>query len=531
MTQRNTHQAARKRWVESAGLIFFCAAGLTLSTSCRTRSFGTVSASQLDDSRALTKYRPFCQSGMDVTKEVEESLSPEPLVGSADADGHSVQFWKRSQIVSALKFWQSLILDSSQIDLLKTNYVHTENESRSVSNILAAYALAYQDMTRERDEERCDPNGKLQDSSVHSATNQMLNDALADLMTRNLVYISAGCLLKSESRAGYLTAQENEWARWELCDLYLDTFSWRQPFFTSMTIAMSSTMIYLTSHISLSLSALPFLDRIWAGISWSHEGVSKDLSWTHDSENLKERRGLRIDFMEQAGFNMIFGAFNGFLAQNLTTVARSLVQRAMMWNDGIQLASEAVQRIPPIENKLAAEFASLRGQAWNIGIQMARQLNQNLDPEQHPFLVSASAGDRHGVYLEINTDRPVLNAGWLDPDTFPAVIEARSLTWRMRLLVENGSMWAMFALMGAKSYADGLDGDPGLWGRIFRRKHSTDGPADTLSKTDLEAIDSCAREIEQTIESEFDRKTQLSPGAESTRGSRNTSEAIPQSCT
>lgn len=533
MSRENTHQGKRNKLVRSPAPMVFCVLGIALSTSCRTRSFDATPASQIDASRAMTKYDNFCLAGMDVKREQERDVLPAREPVSQETSDANVQFWTRKQIVAELKSWQNLILDSKKVTLLKPEYVHTERGQSSVSDILAAYSVAYQDMTRERDEKRCEDTGPMRDASENGPTNEMLNHALADLMTRNLVNISKGCLLKSETGDGYRADPNEEWARWEFCDLYLDTFSWRQPFFTSMTIAMSSTMIYLTGHISAALSALPFLDRVWAGTTWTRNGVTQELSWSPDAVELKARRAARIAFMQEAGFKRIFDAFNGFLAQNLTTVSASLGRRRMMWNDGVHMASGMAERMGIMEKKIFDDFTVVRNEAWQIGIRMAEGLNGDpkLNPNQHPFLITASAGDGDGGgYLEINTGRPLLNPDLLRLEEFLEVRSARKLTWKMRLLVENGSMWAGFALMGAKSYADGLEGDPGLIKRIVQNLTGRNREQNPFSAQDVAKIDACAEKAETNIQSEFTRKQSLADLPQIPPKSKTASGTLPQAC-
>jgi hypothetical protein len=239
-----------------------------------------------------------------------------------------VQFWKRSQIETEIAGWSALITKAEGNPPLKEILAPPAGlqADNRASSVLTSYAAAYRKMTAERDLSRCDktPGNAMRASS--DLLNQ-INHGLADLMTRNLVNISKACLLDSFQDSGY--AVEPLHGRWELCDLYFDTATTFRNRYNSMTVVLSTTVIYLTSHIAASLAALPFLDRLWVGTE-----LQGNTSITASSSALLQRRIALIEDDYRSSFRV----FNPFLVVNMDTVSRAL------WADG-QLSGRSIEEI------------------------------------------------------------------------------------------------------------------------------------------------------------------------------------------
>jgi hypothetical protein len=413
---------------------------------CKTRGLHESATKDTGTSPDLVPYKDFC-----------------PSTSTTDSGESSVEFWSRKKIETELDQWHRMVLAGSNAPALKaifTNKRPNDASSRfQASTVLVSYATAYKEMTAERDKARCDRESKMW-SRVQQVN--MINHALADLMTRNLVNISKNCLLQSAQSKGYGETPKN--GRWEFCDLYFDAAGAFRGRTNSMTVAMSSTMIYLTSHISAALSALPFMDRLWVGTPFARTG--DDSRWVD-----------RINFIENEYVDS-YNAFNAFLAVNLDTVSKALYRNpndetdkyALLRGKTLEEISSTIEnKLPTFTNLIDLIFKRIRSQSFSLGIEMARniaasdseskaKISQILGgtsalPEIHPFLKSVSLGSSAGYYYEIRETPPVFDERLFE---FRSILDARELTWKYRFMVESLSARQFFKSLGAVTHDQGF---------------------------------------------------------------------------
>ena len=161
-----------------------------------------------------------------------------------------------------------------------------------------AYAVAYRKMTRLRDDARCGIGSAIEkDMEPQSEIAAILNDALADCMTRFFVAI-----LNQTAPGADLG---NTWG-----SLYSDI---RTKNFNTLHSTMSSTALYLTSHMGFCLSALPHANNLWKG-----RPTDKTIS-------------QRIATIQTEYF-ATYSAFNKFLAGSLNAVISALDRAKLIRN-------------------------------------------------------------------------------------------------------------------------------------------------------------------------------------------------------
>jgi hypothetical protein len=440
-------------WLRRFSLLVANSAMVAGLVGCKTRGLHESAIKDTGSSSALVPYDDFCSSNAPATASSKARSEDEP-----------VQFWNRKTIEDEIGQWHNMVLAGSSAPALKELFTGKRPKEASprfrASSVLVSYATAYKEMTAERDKARCDPGSKMWSRDRHV---NMINHALADLMTRNLINISKNCLLDGAQSKGYGLKPEN--GLWEFCDLYFDAAGAFRGQTNSMTVAMSSTMIYLTSHISAALSALPFMDRLWVRTEYERKG--NDSQWEQ-----------RINFIEKEYVNP-YNAFNAFLAVNLDTVSKALYRDpndksekyALLCGKNMEEISSTIEnKLPTFTRLIDLVFKRIRSQSFALGIKMARSIaasdletkakiskilgGTSALPEIHPFLKAVSLDGGAGYYYEIRQMAPVFDEHLFE---FHSILEARELTWRYRFLVESMSARQFFKSLGAITYDQGFN--------------------------------------------------------------------------
>ena len=237
---------------------------------------------------------------------------------------------------------------------------HTvQREIRSLLNSPAfnksphsAYLQVYRKMTAARDKARCTMGNPMNPSNK---LDRRLNDALSDLMTRNYLEIVASCVaeprrhissgldLGGNFRGMHRMAEKQNW--------------------DAVRVALGSTGLYLTQHISLALSTLPHLDELWEGTPY--------VDILSRTNRMKE-------------FKPSYDAFNRFLGKNLVTVAQALHAAELTRGDNLEKAAQLAQPIVPTH----LFFGALRDKAFKLGLSIATHTPKG----QHPWTVCDEDG-------------------------------------------------------------------------------------------------------------------------------------------
>lgn len=216
----------------------------------------------------------------------------------------------------------------------------------------AAYTVSYKSMTAARDKNRCD--GRL--VSGDEFQNNM-NHLLSDIMTRWYVTITESCL--SNPAAGGQTPG--------FCPLMQRI---KAENLDSLSAAMATTGVYLSSHLALSLSAMVYVDEFWA---------SSPDERTHTGDRASQMKA-RLEQLK--GFKPTFDRFNGFLADNLSTVAKSLKDANMIKGDALNFVS-GLARLLPFR---ASGFGKIRDDAFAAALEIAARG----DAGEHPMVRKGS---------------------------------------------------------------------------------------------------------------------------------------------
>lgn len=255
-----------------------------------------------------------------------------------------------STAAARLSYWNSEDVQSGIRATLKS----PEFGCTPHSGYLAAYAA----MTKARDAARCTDGSPMKPPTP---LDTRINDALADLMTRNYVQVVTACLtgklLTSGADIGgsfcamHALAENDDWS--------------------ALRVALGGTAYYLSTHIAAALSAIPHIDEIWDGTEF---------------DTLAKRVNRLKDFKSS------YDSFNAFLGNNLSTVATSLRSAGLT---------------PPSCGAATFDLAcSLAGRAGvptivfenrrNFAFEQALVLAQNIPPGKHPWTVGGADGRIHG---------------------------------------------------------------------------------------------------------------------------------------
>ncbi len=223
----------------------------------------------------------------------------------------------------------------------------------------SAYLVAYAAMTKARDEARCADGDAMKPKTL---LDTRLNDALADMMTRNYVQIVEGCRTR-ESKTVSSGADVNG----AFCAMHkrAEDENW-----TALRVAMGGTAHYLSTHIALALSALPHIDDLWVGT-----GV--------------DTLEARIEKVRE--YRDVYQSFNSFLGQKLTTVAGSLETSGLtapsFGSHVFQIGAEVTQSL----SLATGVFGNRRDVAFDAALRLAALL----PPGTHPWTVKGPDGRMH----------------------------------------------------------------------------------------------------------------------------------------
>jgi hypothetical protein len=220
-------------------------------------------------------------------------------------------------------------------------------------NPWSAYPVVYQRMTAARDRERC--TGVLKPTNP---TDRAINDMLADLMTRSYVLQTKTCAMAKAPQ----TSDQG------FCALMLRI---KADNYDALSAAMASTAIYLSTNIALSLRAIIMTDQAW---HQSQEAGTMD-------PNPALRLRARMEAMRRYKAN--FDTFNGFLADNLATVATALAEAKLVKGSALGFFSELAKYL----HFKSCSFRKIRDQAFTTALEDSRELGGR----QHPMLVPAGA--------------------------------------------------------------------------------------------------------------------------------------------
>lgn len=264
----------------------------------------------------------------------------------------------------------------------------------------SAYAVAYSAMTMKRDAGRC-TSGPMKPGTIIGT---LLNDGLADLMSRYFVNIESGTAGGADI--------DGLWA-----DLRSDA---ERGNFNSLHYAMASTAIYLTSHMGLALSALPHADEIWRDTPYSTISARIDAMWLM--------------------YKSDYDAFNRFLADNVNTIAEALYDVRLVSSKNINIAAALVPG-----GAVSGTFERIRTKTFKLGMQAAEEIPVG----QHPLT------QRYGGSYAMATDARV--AGSLSTSRGSALYELaeHARYWRRWMGDGLGPVWKA---LGGLDYRDLREG-------------------------------------------------------------------------
>jgi hypothetical protein len=231
-------------------------------------------------------------------------------------------------------------------------------QSKIVNTPWVAYPSAYLKMTAARDESRC--AGVLRSDD---AFNARVNDLLSDLMSR-FYMIQVDLCASSDATLG----QGNGF-----CPLMARM---KKEKFDSLSAAMSSTGVYISSHITLALVAIIFADDFWQASPYP-ETYRKSAEWS-------AVLSARIEKIRR--YKPLFDKFNGFLADNIKTVAKALSDAKLLKGDVLYFLSGVGQYVP----FKALAFGKIRDDAFSLALELATEIN----PADHPMMVGRSGWNR-----------------------------------------------------------------------------------------------------------------------------------------
>lgn len=219
----------------------------------------------------------------------------------------------------------------------------------------AAYPALYLRMTAQRDIERC--GGRLQSASREA---QLIGDRLADLMTRFYVLETSQCASSEtpDQAAGFCALMRR--ARAERYD--------------SLSAAMASTAIYISSHIASSLRAVASDEPFWQSL-----GVP-------DTLQADPARAMQARIVLLKAYRPDYDRFNGFLADQLATVVGALTEERLLGNGALAAAAGLAKHI----SFRSCFFSRIRDMAFTAAIEDAAERGGR----DHPMLVPAARGYR-----------------------------------------------------------------------------------------------------------------------------------------
>ena len=271
-------------------------------------------------------------------------------------------FCRQTEVTASLgerAHWSAPMVQKVLTDLIESpNIKHTA---------WAAYPVSYKRMTAARDKERC--GGALSGKSLgmDAATlrgTQLINHHLADVMTRWLVYETKTCTempltsLPKNGLCGLMARQKSE-------------------NFDTISSAVSTSGVYISSHIALSLSAVAADDDFWDQFP--------DPKTRRTTEPVSTIPAARFWWLSR--YKPHFDLFNQFLADNLKTVAYALSDAKLIRGNSLNIAAHVGETI----FCRALPFGAIRDRAFDAAVSTLKS------PLiiQHPML--KSDGKRLGL--------------------------------------------------------------------------------------------------------------------------------------
>jgi hypothetical protein len=224
----------------------------------------------------------------------------------------------------------------------------------------SGYLAAYAAMTKARDAARCTSGNAMRPKT---ALDTRLNDALADMMTRNYVQIVTGC----RATAKGATVSEGADVRGAFCAMHERAQSGN---LTALQVAMGDTAYYLSTHIATALSALPHIDDLWVGT----DAVTLD---------------ARIEKVR--AYAPTYQAFNTFLGENIANVADAL-------NTSGLIPSGFAFNFFKLRAQLLEFFATPKlifGNRRDFAFDAAIQIAKLIPVGAHPWTVKDADGHTH----------------------------------------------------------------------------------------------------------------------------------------
>ncbi|RZA14754.1 MAG: hypothetical protein EOP10_27500, partial [Proteobacteria bacterium] len=231
-----------------------------------------------------------------------------------------------------------------------------------------SYPVAYRRMTAARDIARCSGTLKAADK-----VDVRINHLLSDIMTRWYV------LTVKECAASGATLGTNA----GFCPLMKKM---KAEKYDSLSAAMSSTAVYISSHISLALSAIAFDDAFW-------DETGLEQTYNNGKHERVNYMAARIAILKR--YKPSFDAFNAFLANNLTTVGSALKEAKLLSGDVLNFAA-GLSRVIPFR---ALAFGKIRDDAFANALMLV----DTLTPEDHP-MIRTQRGRSYLNYGHFNFD-------------------------------------------------------------------------------------------------------------------------------
>lgn len=292
----------------------------------------------------------------------------------------------------------------------------------------SAYAVAYERMTAARDAARCDPRNAMY---APDPLDRALNDALADMMTRNLVNVTRECFARmrrplSAFEKSYLPQtnlyQSDLGGLW--CSLFSQAY---EQNWDAIRFAMASTGLYLTVNLGYALAALPHVDALW------------DPEMFPDYASRVAR--LESGGASSKGFRPTYDSFNAFLGKSLRVVADALSE-----SDLAQCGTfEAAALVGEYSGVFDDVFGLVRDRSFDLGIGIARAQKKGDHPLVRPDVAS---GGR--IVHSIRVD--VLNANVLHRD--PRLEESLDKLVRLGAHLRKVFGTRLFKVFGAITFKD-----------------------------------------------------------------------------
>lgn len=337
---------------------FLGSALLGSALSCKSGKAPTETSQTLNFSQSRVYHLDFCNlKTSEPAKHGEDQHKPEGLIERSD-----LEIWGYDKVQEMTGDLTCKLLKSAPFQLG------------------AAYAHAYQNMTRRRDKARCPvghfpPHPKEDESSYagklldDDPLSTAINNLLANHMTRSFVSESSQCPEASKVPAyGFCKLQAS--------GLFQGS--------NTMDAAMATTFAYLSTNIALSLSAILLDDLFWK-------------KWLGD-----EAKNYRLRIEKVQRYKPLFDRFNRFLAETTKNVAMDLHAGGFLKNNFI---THSAKILGAMKNLTSAAYAGVRSDAFRVGIDLAESFFKDRVPAEriaftHPLVKVHPSGFLTASYGE-----------------------------------------------------------------------------------------------------------------------------------